>query len=330
MQLPTISEIRAARERLGDLVLTTPTMPWTGSTKDSLLSPETEVWLKLELFQYGGSFKPRGALTVILSLSPEELKRGVTAVSAGNHAIAVAYSAQVAGTTAKVVMPKTANPVRVQRCEGLGAEVILVENVHKAFEKVAEIQETEGRTFVHPFEGPQIATGTAMVGMELCDQAPPLDAVIIPVGGGGLAAGIAHAVKQIHPDCRIFGVEPFGADTMSRSFASGKPESIEAVRSIADSLGSPFAMPFSFAVCQQYLKKIVCVSDEALCSSMALMFSEMKLAPEPAAAAALAALLGPLREELLGKRVGLIVCGSNIDIDSFSKYVKLGQAGYKE
>ena len=308
-------------------MLTTPVWNWSGREKNLLLGAETEVWLKLELFQYGGSFKVRGALTVMLDLSPDELQRGVTAVSAGNHAIAVAYAAQVTGTTAKVVMPRTANPARVQRCRELGAEVVLVENVHEAFETVDEIQKTEGRSFIHPFEGPKIALGTATVGLELCEQAPPLDALIIPVGGGGLAAGISQAVKYMQPRCRIFGVEPLGADSMSRSFISGKPESIERVDTLADSLGAPFAQPYSFALCKQNLEGIVRISDDEICRSMAISFREMKLAVEPAGAAALAALLGPLHEELRGKRVGLIVCGANIDIDHFATYVRRGLEG---
>lgn len=326
MHLPNIAEIRAARARLGDLVLTTPVHNWSGREKTTLLGEETEVWLKLELFQYGGSFKPRGALTVMLDLTAEELSRGVTAVSAGNHAIAVAYAAQVLGTTAKVVMPQNANPARVRRCRDLGAEVVLVADVHAAFETVEQIQASEGRSFVHPFEGPKIVLGTATAGLELCEQIPEPDAAIIPVGGGGLAAGISQAVKSIYPRCRVFGVEPVGADSMSRSFLSGKPESIDRVATIADSLGAPFALPYSYAVCKKNIERMVQVEDEALCRGMALMYQEMKLAVEPAGAAALAALLGPLRDELSGKRVALIVCGANIDIDHFAEYVKRGMA----
>lgn len=314
---PTLQAISDARTQLGSMVKTTPVVEWDSALKDHLAGANTRVHFKLELFQHGGSFKPRGALMVMSELSGEQLQRGVTAVSAGNHAIAVGYAAQVVGTQAKVVMPKSANPFRVQRCREQGTEVILVDNVSMAFDEVNRIREEEGRTFVHPFEGPLTALGTATVGYEFCQQVDDIEAVIIPIGGGGLAAGMSAAIKQMNPQCRVYGVEPVGADTMSRSFRSGKPESIEAVKTMADSLGAPFSMPYSLSLCRQFLEKVVLVTDDQLRHGMELMFTELKLAPEPAAAASLAALLGPLKEELSGKKVGLIACGSNIDIQSF-------------
>ncbi|MDX2250284.1 MAG: pyridoxal-phosphate dependent enzyme [Bacteroidia bacterium] len=319
---PTLQEIIFARARLDTRIKETPVVSWDSLTKDNLLGKDTQVYIKLELFQFAGSFKPRGALLVMMELDEEGLKKGVTAVSAGNHAIAVGYAAQVLGTHAKVVMPRTANPFRIQRCRELGTEVVLVENVVRAFEEVSRIQREEGRTFVHPFEGPLTALGTATIGLEYTRQVARMDAVIIPVGGGGLAGGMACAIRQINPECRILGVEPVGADTMYRSFISGKPESLEAVRTIADSLGSPFAMPYSLDLCRRYLEKIVLVEDDEIRNAMRLMFNELKLAAEPAAAASLAALLGPLREELKGKKVGLIACGSNIDLETFYQLIK--------
>ncbi len=329
---PTLEQIRAARERLGERVRTTPVWRWRGREIDALLGSEagadTEVWLKLELFQYAGTFKPRGALLTMLALQerdPAALERGVTAVSAGNHAMAVGFAAQALGTTAKVVMPKSASPARVAGCRAYGAEVVLVDDVHQAFDEVARIEREEGRFFVHPFEGTEVVLGTAGVGLELTEQVPGLDAVIVPIGGGGLAAGISAAVKQAAPGCSVFGVEPEGADTMHRSFASGKPEAIDRVRTIADSLGAPHAAPYSFGLCRQFVDQLVKVDDDALRSAMALLFREAKLAVEPAGAAATAALLGPLREQLSGRRVGLIVCGANIDSATFCRLV--GEAG---
>ncbi|MEZ4775201.1 MAG: threonine/serine dehydratase [Bacteroidia bacterium] len=319
---PTLHEIIAAQVRLSKWVKETPVVTWDSLTKERLLGPDTQVYIKLELFQHGGSFKPRGALLVMMNLDDESLEKGVTAVSAGNHAIAVGYAAQVLGTHAKVVMPKTANPFRIQRCQELGAEVVLVDNVARAFEEASRIQHEEGKTFIHPFEGPLTALGTATVGLEYTRSVAKMDAVIIPVGGGGLAAGMAAAIHQINPECRIFGVEPVGADTMHRSFISGNPESIEAVRTIADSLGAPFAMPYSMDICRRFLEKIVLVEDDDLRNAMRLMFNELKLVAEPAAAASLAALIGPLREELTGKKVGLIACGSNIDLETFYQLIK--------
>jgi threonine dehydratase len=145
--------------------------------------------------------------------------------------------------------------------------------------------------------------------------------VILPIGGGGLAAGISSAVKQLKPDCLVFGVEPEGADSMHRSFASGKPEAIDKVRTIADSLGAPHAAPYSFALCRRFIDELVKIDDDAMRRAMALLFREMKLAVEPAGAAATAALTGSLRARLQGKRVGAIVCGSNIDPESFGRHL---------
>src|SRR4029450_10788922 len=218
---------------------------WQGPETAEAAGADTEVFLKLELLQYTGSFKPRGALTTMLNLAPDALARGVTAVSAGNHAIAVAYAAKTLGATARVVMIKTANPFRVERCRSYGAEVVLAEDVHSAFATVKEIEKSEGRSFVHPYEGELTVLGTATLGHDWCRQAPDLDAVIVPIGGGGLAAGVACAVKLLRPKCQVFGVEPEGADSMHRSFAAGEPRSIEKVGTIADSLGAPFALPYS-------------------------------------------------------------------------------------
>jgi len=317
---PTLDAVRAARARLGTLVETTPVRRLSSPLVERRLGT-TEVVLKEELFQRTGSFKPRGALTVMLDLPPEALARGVTCVSAGNHAMATAYAARVLGTTAKVVMPKKANPFRVAASRELGAEVELVDDVHEAFDRVHQIEATEGRTFVHPFEGPKTALGTATVGLELVEQAGPFDAVIIPIGGGGLAAGMACAVKQLLPRCLVYGVEPTGADSMHRSFAAGSPQAIEAVRTIADSLGAPHCAPYSFELCRRFIDELVYVDDDQMRDAMLLLFTAAKLAVEPAGAAATAALLGPLRDRLAGRRVGVIVCGANIDPVSFSKHL---------
>jgi len=322
--LPTLEAIRATRERLGDLVVTTPVRRWQDDPLERAVGRGTQVFLKEELFQRTGTFKPRGALSNMLRLAPDALGRGVTAVSAGNHAMAVAYAARVLGSTAKVVMTKTANPYRVMRCRELGAEVLLMDDVHQAFDRVRQIEAQEGRTFVHPFEGEATVLGTATLGLELMEQAGELDAVIIPIGGGGLCAGVAAAIKLLRPRCLVFGVEPEGADSMRRSLEAGSPQSIDAVRTIADSLGAPYAAPYSFDVVRRNIDDLVLVDDDALRRAMLLLFASAKLAVEPAGAAATAALCGPLRERLAGKRVGLIVCGANIDAENFSRY--LGQA----
>jgi threonine dehydratase len=319
---PRIDEIRANRERLGDLVITTPIRRLVDDAVEKAVGGKTEVWMKEELFQRTGSFKPRGALTVMLDLDAAALARGVTGVSAGNHAISLAYSARRLGTTAKVVMPRTANAFRVEVCRELGAEVELVADVHVAFARVREIERDEGRTLVHPYEGPKTALGTASVGMEFIDQVRDagagLDAVLVAAGGGGLTGGVACAVKQLSPDTAVLVVEPEGADTMHRSFAAGSPQSIDAVRTIADSLGAPRCEPYSFALNRRFVDEVVLVSDGQIREGMRLLFRSAKLVVEPAGAAALAALMFPLRARLAGRRVGVVVCGGNIDHASFA------------
>jgi threonine dehydratase len=325
VEAPTIDAIRANRARLGGLVLTTPVRLVEDDALAAAVGATTRVWLKEELFQRTGSFKPRGALSVMLDLDASALKRGVTGVSAGNHAISLGYSARRLGSTAKVVMPRNANPYRVQVCRELGAEIELVENVHEAFARVKEIEATEGRTFVHPFEGPKTALGTASVGMEFIDQVraagDSLEAVIVAAGGGGLTAGVACAVKQMSPGTAVYVVEPEGADSLSRSFKAGSPQSIEAVRTIADSLGAPRCEPYSFALNRRFVDEVVLVNDDQIREAMRMLFRVAKLAVEPAGAAALAALMHPLRARLQGKRVGIVVCGANIDPETFAKQI---------
>ena len=314
---PDIQEIRALREQLTQASLETPVLRCAAI--EGVLGGDTRVHAKLEFLQRTGTFKARGALATLYGLSAAQKAAGVTAVSAGNHAIATAYAARTVGTTAKVVMIGTANPLRIARCRAYGAEVILVDDVHEAFELAESIQREEGRYFVHPFEGPSIALGTGTVGLEICEQVPDFDALIVPIGGGGLIAGIANAVKQLRPDSEIIGVEPTGADSMSRSREAGEVRSIEKVNTIADSLGAPFAMPYSFALTEKNVDRLVTVDDDALCRTMGFLFRAMKLAVEPACVASTAALLGPLRKDLLGKRVVTVMCGSNIDWDTFER-----------
>jgi len=314
---PDIKEIRALRERLTEETTATPVLRCAAI--EQAVGGETSVQAKLEFLQRTGTFKARGALATLHGLSKEQLTAGVTAVSAGNHAIATAFAAQTLGTTAKVVMISSANPSRVAACKSFGAEVVFADDVHEAFEVVEQIQREEGRYFVHPFEGPSVALGTGTVGLEICEQAGEFDALIVPIGGGGLIGGIANAVKQLRPDCEILGVEPVGADSMHRSRAAGAPLGIDKVETIADSLGAPFAMPYSFALTEVNVDRLVLVDDMQLRRTMGFLFSAMKIAVEPACAASTAALLGPLRDELRSKRVVLVMCGSNIDWDTFEE-----------
>jgi threonine dehydratase len=311
---PDLAAIETASAALEGLIVRTPVVELPAAR---LGLGEGELSVKLELLQHTGSFKPRGALTVMLALDQATLRRGVTAVSAGNHAIAVAFAAERLGASAKVVMMETASPIRVARCRAHGAEVVLVPDVHAAFAAVERIAVEEGRTLVHPFEGLRTALGTATLGLQWLRQAGRLDAVLVPIGGGGLAAGLACAVKQLAPDTRVIGIEPEGADSMHRSFAAGSPQRLERVTTIADSLGAPFALPYSFALCRRFVDELCLITDAQLRAAMRLLLDELKLACEPAGAAATAALCGPLRERLRGRRVGVLVCGSNIDLARF-------------
>ncbi len=189
---PPIDEVRILQRRLQEWLQLTPVLRCR--PLEQRLGGSIEIHAKMEFLQQTGTFKPRGALSTILDLDPQQLKAGVTAVSAGNHAIATAFAARAVGTTAKVVMIMNASPVRIEACRQYGAEVMLADDVHAAFELAEEIREKEGRYFVHPFEGPNVALGTGTVGLEICEQVGEFDVIIIPIGGGGLCAGISSAV----------------------------------------------------------------------------------------------------------------------------------------
>ncbi|MBN3268579.1 threonine/serine dehydratase [Bordetella bronchiseptica] len=281
----------------------------------------TAVCFKFELLQAGGTFKARGAFSHLLALDDAQRQAGVTCVSAGNHAVAVAYAAMRLGMPAKVVMIKTASPARVALCRQYGAEVVLAEDGPRAFETVRRIESDEGRYFVHPFDGYRTVLGTATLGHEWLQQAGELDAVIVPIGGGGLISGIATAIKLAAPQCQVIGVEPEGADAMHRSFAAGGPIRMGPMHSIADSLMAPHTEQYTYDLCRRHVDRLVKVDDDALRAAMRLLFEQLKLATEPACAAATAALVGPLREELAGQRVGVLLCGTNTDPATFARHL---------
>ncbi|HSD69000.1 MAG TPA: threonine/serine dehydratase [Woeseiaceae bacterium] len=317
-----LDAIGALRTRLATWLVETPVMRCPNLEKR--VRGSTEIYAKLEFLQQTGSFKPRGALSVLLGLDADQLARGVTAVSAGNHAIATAFAARKLGTSATVVMPRHASAIRIRACRELGAKLVLADDVHSAFAEAEAIRDKEGRYLVHPFEGPGTVAGTGTIGLELCDQLEQFDTVIVPVGGGGLCAGISAVVKQLRPDCRIYGVEPTGADSMHRSFKASAPVRLEKVNTIADSLGAPYALPYSYALCKAFVEDIVLVTDQELRRAMGTLFRELRIAVEPACAASTAALLGPLSGRQLGRRVVLILCGSNIDWSTYARDAELG------
>jgi threonine dehydratase len=319
--IPTLDDIAEQHMALTPWVSRTPTF----EKHDFPTLEGTPVTFKFELLQASGTFKARGAFSNILALTDGERSAGVTCVSGGNHAVAVAYAAQRMDVGAKVVVVKTASPARIALCRRYGAEVVLTDNLVEAFDTVRRIEAEEGRVFIHPFNGYRTVLGTATLGYEWTSQAPDLDAVIVPIGGGGLAAGVSTAMRLANPSIHVYGVEPEGAAAMSQSFAANHTIKLESMFSIADSLMAPHTEQYSYELCRRHIDEIVTVSDDELRNGIRMLFSEMKLAVEPACAAATAALLGPLRERLQGKRVGVLLCGTNTDPMTFARHMGLPQ-----
>lgn len=320
---PTLVEIQTAAASLKGRIVETPTVALTSDRITPFLPTGTDATLKLEMFQQTGSFKARGELLAIDALTPDERAAGITAVSAGNHALAVTWAAIASGVSVKVVMPEYADPVRINTCRAMGGEVVLTKNITEAFTRVQEIEETEGRKNLHPFESAHMVLGAATVGLEMAVSRP--NAVIIPIGGGGLIAGIARAIKLVSPETQIFGVEPNGAAAMSASFAANEPVTIPKVATIADSLGAPMALPYSYGITRANVDEIVIISDDEMKRAMVILYDALKLSCEPACASSTAALIGPLAKKLAGKRVGLIACGSNIGEEKFAGYIQEGR-----
>ena len=319
----TMDAIAGMHDRLASYVRETPALDY----QLPQFAQGTTINFKFELLQASGTFKARGAFTNVMSLSDEQKAKGVTCVSAGNHAVAVAYVAHHMGIKAKTVMIKTASPARVELCRRYGAEIVFAEDGQQAFDIVREIESSEQMTFVHPFSTYPTVLGTATLGYEWMRQAQGLDAVVLPIGGGGLAAGVAKAVKLMAPQCRVYGVEPEGANVMALSFEADAPQKIGAMSSIADSLMAPHTDAYSFQICRDNIDTLTTVSEDQIRAAMLVLFSELKLAVEPACAVATAALLHPLREELQGKRVGLLLCGTNTDPATYIKHLGAAASG---
>ncbi|MFQ5743036.1 MAG: threonine/serine dehydratase [Acidobacteriota bacterium] len=309
--LPGLSDVCAAAMRIRDHLHRTPLVPtrtlseWTGC----------QLFLKCENLQKTGSFKPRGGINRIATLSDEARQRGVITISAGNHAQGVAYAACAMGVSAVVVMPETATASKVAATRDYGAECILHGDVQAAFVKLKEIQEERNLTLVHPFDDPLLVAGHGTVGWEIYQQLAEVDAVICGVGGGGLISGIATAIKALSPNTRIYGVEPEGAPTMSEAVAAGSPVHLERVETIADGLAPPFVGALNLAVVQQSVESIIKVSDDAIRAAMKALLERTKLLVEPAGAAPLAALLQGRLPFESKQRVVVVLSGGNVDVD---------------
>lgn len=313
----TLGDVVVRRERLAPYVVTTPVHRLPAGD----WHPASELHLKLEHLQRSGSFKVRGAGSVMLALTPEQRATGVVCVSGGNHALAVAHLGAALGTSVVAVMPATASPARRRRCVATGIRVEPARDAAEAFRVGERIQRAEARTLVHPFEGRLTALGNATLAVEWLDQMPDLEAVVIAVGGGGLLAGVAAGVKLRAPSIRVYGVEPEGADTLTRSFARGRPTARQDPATIADSLIAPAAMPYSFGLCRRHVDGLATVTDGEIIHAMALLVHHAGLAVEPAGAVALAGTIGPLAAKLAGRRVGVLVCGSNTDAETFTRHL---------
>jgi len=317
----TLKNIKAAQQKLKGRIIRTPVLDLRQTGLEDLLPKDCTATMKLELFQKAGSFKARGNLLSVEALTPDQRAAGVTAASGGNHALALAWAAKTAGISAKIAIPKTADPFRIDGCRALGADLVLCDSIIEVFPKMHQIAETEGRSIIHPFEGYNMSLGAATCAAEFFHDAPNLDVVVLPVGGGGLISGMSAALKLLNPDIEIFGVEPFGADSMYQSFRSGSPQSLDKVDTIADSLGSPTALPYSYGLTRANVADIVRVHDDDLRQTMRVMNESLKLMVEPACAASLTGALGPLKPHLTGKNVGLLACGANISRARFMELV---------
>ena len=276
----------------------------------------SNIYFKLEFLQNSGGFKVRGAINNILNLNEEQKINGITAVSAGNHAIATAYAASIFKIKNKIFMYESANEYRKNKVKSLNANLFLT-NPHKAFKDVENASSNEGYFFIHPFEGINTIQGTASLGFEISNQLEEIDNIIISVGGGGLIAGVGAIIKQKFPKCKIIGVEPIGSNGMSQSLKQNKPLKDVNIQSIADSLSPPLHMPYSFSICQNVIDEIICISDNEMIESMIFMYENFKLFLEPACVAGLAALRGPLNNKLHNQKTLIILCGSSIDYKSW-------------
>jgi threonine dehydratase len=307
VELTTLDQARAAAARIADHVERTPLAP-APVLSDRL---DADVWLKHEQQQPTGSFKVRGVFNAALSMPEDARRRGLAAFSAGNHAAAVAYVGAQLGVPVTVCMPAHAVPRKIEATRALGAEVILVESdlVGTTQRLVAE----RGLTLLHPFDDAAVVAGHASVGLELVESLPEVEVVVVPVGGGGLISGVAAAVKRLAPAARVVGVEPEGADVVSRSLAAGHPVVQSGPHSIADGLTAPITGDIPFAHIRSFVDDVVRVSDDAILEALRVLIHDEGVVGEPAAAAGLAGVLSGAVPVAPGSGTVFIISGGNVD-----------------
>jgi threonine dehydratase len=310
-----ISDIRAAQERIRGHVRTTPL------ERSETLSRRlgTNVFVKYELFQKTGSFKARGAFNKLLA-TPEALRgKGTVAVSGGNHAQAVAYASRALGLDAVILMPQSTPQNYVDATRGYGAVVDLQPTIASAFEKVTEYQD-HGRVFLHPFDDEQIMAGQGTVGLEILEDVPDVTDVIVSIGGGGLAGGVAAAVKSLKPQSRVWGVETVGADAMAQAIAAGHPVVLPAITSIAKTLGAPHVSDTTLELAQRYLESVTVIPDREAVVEMAYIAERLKVLTEPAASCTLAAAETLKTKFSPDSNVVLILCGGNVSLSDVCEF----------
>jgi threonine dehydratase len=306
--LISLDDVYRARERIGDRLHRTPML------SSATLSKQVgaDVRFKAELLQRTGAFKPRGVLNKLATLTEDEKKRGVISISAGNHAQALAYASAVEGIDALVVMWKTASPMKISAARGYGATIDTeAADIPSAFERLEELIESTGRTLVHPYDDPYVMAGQGTVGLEMLEDAPEADVVLVQVGGGGLISGVATAVKGLRPDARVIAIEPERSPALHESLKAREPVTVEA-KSIADGLNGPYAGANCIQVCLELGVESVLVTEVALEEAFRFMYGRMKLACEVAGAATAAALLSGAFVPEPGQTVAAVVSGGNV------------------
>ncbi len=288
------------------------------------IANDCELYLKPENLQITGSFKVRGSAYKIAMLSEEEKAKGVIACSAGNHAQGVALAATKNGIKSLICLPDSAPISKVEATKGFGADVCLVAGCYDdAYQKALELKEKEGYTFVHPFDDENVIAGQGTIALEILNDLDNIDAIVVPVGGGGLLAGIAYTVKQIRPSVKVFGVQVKGAPSMYKSLKAGKIECLKSVQTIADGIAVKEPGENTFAIASEYVDDVVLVSDDEVASAILALIEKQKMIAEGAGATAVAAVMFD-KLPLKGKRVVCVVSGGNIDVTSLSRVIDRG------
>ena len=288
------------------------------------INPEADIFLKTENLQLTGSFKLRGAYYKISQLSDEEKARGVIACSAGNHAQGVALGATHNGIKALICLPAGAPISKVEATKGYGADVCLVPGVYDdAYAKAMELQKEHGYTFVHPFDDPLVIAGQGTIGLEILEQMPDAEAVIVPIGGGGLIAGVAFAIKTLRPEIKVYGVQSAGAPSMFQSVKEGHRVHLDRVQTIADGIAVKEPGELTFELINQYVDEIVTVTDEETAAAILALLEQQKLVAEGAGAVAVAAAMFN-KVPIKGKKVVCLVSGGNVDVTTLSRIVNRG------